>query len=311
MSDTAFSMVLRNIDLAEVVKFINWTYFFSAWRIHGIYPGIENLCGCEACLQKWLLQFQPEMREKALEARRLYSEATEALRKMSADNTLQIDAIVLICDAKAENEGITIYPDNSGKTVHLPMLRQQHPNEKSGFCISLSDFISEKRDSIGIFAVSVHGAERIAEKHIKTGDDFNALLVKSLADRLAEAASEWLHRETRKKIWGYAPDENLSIEELRQCKYQGIRPAVGYPSIPDQSILFELDKILDLRQIGITLTENGAMSPASSICGLYISHPKSFYFMVGEIGEDQLNDYAKRRNMQPDKLRKFLSCRCS
>ena len=138
-------------------------------------------------------------------------------------------------------------------------------------------------------------------------DDYKRMLVQTLSDRLAEATAEKLHEDVRKKLWGYATDENLSIKDLHNEKYQGIRPAVGYPSLPDQSVNFLLDELLDMKQIGISLTENGMMKPHASVCGLMFAHPASRYFSIGKIGEDQLADYAARRGMSIEETKKFLA----
>ena len=173
--------------------------------------------------------------------------------------------------------------------------------------LCLSDFIrplsSGVADTIGLFASSV-SAE--SENYYKD-DPYKHLLVQTLTDRLAEAATEKMHEHVRKAVWGYAPNESLSIPDLLAEKYQGIRPAVGYPSLPDQSVNFILDELLDMKQIGITLTENGAMYPHASVCGLMFSHPRSHYFAVGKIGEDQLEDYARRSGKPIDEMRKFLA----
>ena len=150
------------------------------------------------------------------------------------------------------------------------------------------------------------GAKRLAPNLIAE-DDYKRMLVQTLSDRLAEATAEKLHEDVRKKLWGYAPDENLSVKDLHNEKYQGIRPAVGYPSLPDQSVNFLLDELLDMKQIGISLTENGMMKPHASVCGLMFAHPASRYFSIGKIGEDQLADYAARRGMSIEETKKFLA----
>ena len=147
----------------------------------------------------------------------------------------------------------------------------------------------------------------IEDENYYKDDPYKHLLVQTLTDRLAEAATEKMHEHVRKAVWGYAPDESFSIPDLLAEKYQGIRPAVGYPSLPDQSVNFILDELLDMKQIGITLTENGAMYPHASVCGLMFSHPRTHYFAVGKIGEDQLEDYARRRGKPIDEMRKFLA----
>jgi cobalamin-dependent methionine synthase I len=157
-------------------------------------------------------------------------------------------------------------------------------------------------DKIGLFATSVDaGMENLYPE-----DNYRQLLVQTLADRLAEATAEKMHETIRKEIWGYAPDEQLSIRQLHNEEFQGIRPAVGYPSLPDQSVNFLLDQLLDMKQIGIRLTENGMMQPHASVSGLMFAHPASRYFSVGKIDEEQLENYASRRGMQVDEMRRFL-----
>ena len=141
----------------------------------------------------------------------------------------------------------------------------------------------------------------------REGDTYNSMLLQTLTDRLAEATAEYLHEKVRKEYWGYAKDESLSIPDLYKVKYQGIRPAIGYPSLPDQLLNFTLDGLLDMSQIGVSLTENGAMYPTASVSGIYIAHPSSQYFMIGSIDEEQLKDYASRRNLTEEQVRKLLS----
>ncbi len=191
--------------------------------------------------------------------------------------------------------------------VTFPLLRQQTPKRDGSPFLCLSDFIrplsSGIPDTIGAFASSIDAdMEGLYEQ-----DPYKHLLVQTLSDRLAEAATEKMHEYVRKEAWGYAKEENLGIADLLVEKYQGIRPAVGYPSLPDQSVNFLLDELLDMKQIGISLTENGAMYPHASVCGLMFSHPASEYFSVGKIGEDQLEDYTRRRGKSIEEMRKFLA----
>jgi hypothetical protein len=144
------------------------------------------------------------------------------------------------------------------------------------------------------------------EKEDAQSDPYKILLLQTLSDRLVEASAEWLHEQVRKKIWGFAKNEQLSVEDMKRSKYQGIRPAIGYPSLPDQSLIFEMKEILPLQKIGIEITENGAMFPASSVCGLIFSNPKSEYFMIKAISKEQFEDYAKRRGISADKLKRFV-----
>lgn len=187
----------------------------------------------------------------------------------------------------------------------LPMLRQQMP-DKDGYCRCLSDFIRPMgqgvQDKIGIFATSVP-----AEMQTLYYDDpYKQMLVQTLSDRLAEAAAEVLHLQVRKQYWAYAPEENLTVEQLHLEHFQGIRPAVGYPCLPDISLNFLLDEYVPFSQVGVELTENGMMYPHASVSGLMISHPQSQYFAVGRITEEQLSDYAARRGKPTDLMRKFL-----
>jgi len=148
--------------------------------------------------------------------------------------------------------------------------------------------------------------ESLRNKYESEGDSYNLMILQTLSDRLAEASAEYLHEKVRKEYWGYAHDENLPVKDMFKARYQGIRPAIGYPSLPDQGLIFKLDKLLNMSNIGITLTENGAMTPTSSVAGLYFSHPKSSYFMIGQITEEQLQDYSLRRGESTDNLRRYL-----
>jgi cobalamin-dependent methionine synthase I len=186
------------------------------------------------------------------------------------------------------------------------MLRQQRPSN-DGFCYCLSDFLSEKKDKIGIFAISVYGAEQLAAAFANSDDNYSAILVKTLADRLVEAATEYLYFKVRTEIWKYCKNEVFEPARLLKNDYQGIRAAVGYPCLPDQSIIFDLDKIINFNKLSVQLTENGAMFPNSSVCGLYFSHPKSKYFTVGKIDQTQLADYAARRGKSIEQMRKWLA----
>ncbi|MDR0872926.1 MAG: 5-methyltetrahydrofolate--homocysteine methyltransferase [Prevotellaceae bacterium] len=289
--------LLNNIDVFAIARYINWTYFFKAWKVAGRYEGIEKVCLCEACEAAWLQK--QDKREKAREALHLFRDAQRLLAE--SEKSFSIKAVFQILPAKSENEGIVFDAEN--EPVYIPMLRQQQRNENGHF-LSLADFVSPKGDYVGIFAVSVAGSDELREKF--EGDTYRALLAQTLADRLAEATSEWLHEQIRKTHWGYAPAENLTVEQLFKGEYQGIRPAVGYPSLPDQSVIFQLDKILGFDKTGIKITENGSMYPTASACGLLFAHPAASYFMIGEIGEDQLADYARRKGISEKEARKWL-----
>ena len=210
--------------------------------------------------------------------------------------------VVNIMDANADGDDLLL------NSKRFPLLRQQTAKLKEDDpFLCLSDFVrplsSGITDKVGAFATTVDAEmERLYAE-----DDYKRMLVQTLSDRLAEATAEKLHEDVRKKLWGYAPDENLSVKDLHNEKYQGIRPAVGYPSLPDQSVNFLLDELLDMKQIGISLTENGMMKPHASVCGLMFAHPASRYFSIGKIGEDQLADYAARRGMSIEETKKFLA----
>ena len=212
-------------------------------------------------------------------------------------------AIFLLLDAYSDGDDIIVAGNK-----RIPMLRQQ---EKGSGYRSLADYVapfesaasSSLTSKIGLFATS-------ADMGLETdfaSDAYQKMMAQLLADRLAEAAAEVLHEQVRKQLWGYAPDEHLSIADMLVEKFQGIRPAVGYPSLPDTSLNFVLDDLLDMKQIGIRLTESGAMKPHASVSGLMLAHPEARYFYLGKIGEDQLRDYARRRGLPIEVCRKFLA----
>ena len=258
-------------DINEVAPYIDWSYLFHAWGLTG-----------------------KESTEHTAEE--ILAEAKSMLD--SIDNAYKTHAVFMLCEAKGADDNIV------AEGVTIPCLRQQHTaNGKPNLC--LSDFVSPYGDIIGLFATTV-GNDFGAEYK---NDPYLYLLAQTLADRLAEATATLLHMQvrTRKELWGYAQDEELGIAEMLQEKNQGIRPAVGYPSLPDQSIIFTLDRLLHLDEIGITLTSNGAMTPHASVCGMMISHPQAQYFAVGKIDKEQFADYAQRRGTTIAELQKYLS----
>jgi cobalamin-dependent methionine synthase I len=302
--------VIQNIKIETLLPYIEWSYFFKVWQIGGKYVDMERVCSCPSCELAWLMEQKDK--DKAKEALRLFRDAQAMLRLMIEQQSLNIAALFGLFCAHSEGDDIVLENPstssaNPNEELRFPMLRQQETKQDDSPYLSLADFISPVEDKVGLFAVSVSGADVLEKTYENTGDIFNALLIKSLADRLAEAAAEWLHEQVRKDFWGYAQDETLSIDDMRRSRYQGIRPAVGYPSLPDQSLIFRVHQLIDLKQIGILLTENGAMLPHSSICGMMMAHPQSSYFMIGKIGEDQLADYARRSGKPADEVRKWLS----
>lgn len=286
----------------DVAPYINWIYFFHAWGFQPRYAGIADIHSCEACHAMWLSSFSEEERPKAAEAIQLYKEACNMLNHLDEEGHT-VHSLFRLCRANSDGDNFII------EDTLFPLLRQQTPHSDGTPYLCLSDFIrplsSGITDTIGLFAST---AGQAAEKSY-SNDPYQHLLAQTLADRLAEAATEKMHEYVRKYAWGYAPNESLTIPELLAEKFQGIRPAVGYPSLPDQSVSFLLDQLLNMKQIGITLTENGAMHPHASVCGLMISHPAAHYFSIGAVDDEQLNDYAQRRQIPACKMRKFLSTR--
>ena len=254
-------------DISTLTPDINWPYFFFAWQV----------------------------KEQA-EKDRLREEALRLLGEL--EGRYHAYGLFELFEANADDDDIIV----NGK--RFPLLRQQQGKPPY---LCLSDFVLPlsrgESDKIGLFATTVDiGLETDFD-----GDDYQKMLVQLLADRLAEAAAERMHEQVRKEFWGYAKDEQLSIPDMLVEKFQGIRPAVGYPSLPDASLNFILDDLLDMKQIGIRLTESGAMKPHASVSGMMLAHPKARYFSIGKIGEDQLGDYARRRGLPIEVCRKFLA----
>ena len=224
---------------------------------------------------------------------RLHQEAETLLTQW--EERYHAYALFELFEAHSDGDDIVI-----SSSFRIPCLRQQQ-GEPPYLC--LSDFISPLTSKLGIFATS---ADMALETDFDA-DPYQKMMAQLLADRLAEAAAERMHEQVRKEYWGYAKDEQLTIPEMLVEKFQGIRPAVGYPSLPDTSLNFVLDELIDMKQIGIRLTESGAMKPHASVSGLMIAHPQGRYFNLGKIGEDQLQDYARRRGLPVEVCRKFLA----
>ncbi len=285
----------KSYEIHEVQPYINWDYFYYAWQLRT--PDQQQQCRMEA--EQVLAQLEGRYRSHALfELFEAHAEGDDVVITLTANrSTLRSTSGRSFEPASLENSQFSTL-NSQLSTLTLPLLRQQQ-----GDCLCLSDFIHPGHDHIGVFATTVDmGLETDFDQ-----DPYQKMMVQLLADRLAEATAERLHEEVRKEIWGYAPDEHLTMAELHAEKFQGIRPAVGYPSLPDTSLNFVLDKLLAFRQIGIRLTESGAMKPHASVSGLMIALPEAHYFSIGKIGEDQLHDYAHRRGLPVETLRKFLS----
>lgn len=293
-------------NIQDLIPYINWAYFFHAWGFPPKFNTISSIHGCDACRASWLASFPQNEIQKASEAMQLFKDAYRMLANLNTD--FQAHVRFGLFQAQSEEEDLIIYP-KKGEEYRIALLRQQHRTDDGPY-LCLADFVCPRRkqrmDTVGIFAGTVDPEiEYLYEEGIYA-DDYKHLICQTLADRLAEAAVEKMHEEVRKTYWGYASEEHFTPAELFLEKFQGIRPAVGYPSLPDQSINFDLDHLLDFSEIGIRLTENGAMIPHGSVSGLMISHPSSHYFSIGKIGEDQLEDYARRRHRNKEELRKFL-----
>jgi 5-methyltetrahydrofolate--homocysteine methyltransferase len=278
-------------DLSVLVEYIDWKPFFIAWELHGNYPAIltDEVVG--------------EVASK------LYQDAQALLKKIIAENWLTAKAAVGFWPAKSNGDDVMV--TDGANQVDLHFLRQQAKKAAGQPNFSLADFIcpaaENKADYIGAFAVTIHGIE----KHIKAFednlDDYNKIILQALADRFAEAFAEYLHVKTRKEFWGYAKDEQLDNVALIQENYVGIRPAPGYPACPDHTEKYTLFNLLNAAQhTGISLTESLAMYPASSVCGWYFAHPQSQYFGLGKIQQDQVLDYAKRKNQSLEYITKWL-----
>ena len=291
--------MILSYDISELIPYINWPYFFFAWQV-----------------------------KESSEKDRLRQEAESLLQQL--EGKYHAYGLFELFDAYSDGDDIVVgkkgVRSQESGVSRIPCLRQQQGNPPY---LCLSDFLPPQNIStdsclltpdscpltpdscpltpdsskIGVFASSVsHGLETDFDS-----DPYQKMMAQLLADRLAEAAAERMHEQVRKEYWGYAKDENLSIPDMLVERFQGIRPAVGYPSLPDTSLNFVLDDLIDMKQIGIRLTESGAMKPHASVSGLMLAHPEARYFSIGKIGEDQLRDYAHRRGLPLELCRKFLA----
>jgi len=289
---------LNTLDLAQVARYIDWGPFFKTWELAGAYPAIldDAVVGAQA--------------------RKVFEDARAMLERIIQERWLTANAVVGFYPANADGDDIAVYADESrhGRLLTWYGLRQQtrkpvidgvpRPNR------ALSDFLAPlgTPDYLGMFAVTAGlGIEAREARFAREHDDYGAIMLKALADRLAEAAAEMLHERVRRDLWGYAPDENLGPDELVAEAYRGIRPAPGYPACPEHTVKRDLFEVLQAPHIGMQLTETLAMHPASSVSGFYFSHPESRYFNVGPIGRDQLADHARRRAVDVATLERWLA----
>jgi len=294
--------VIDDIPITELLKVTDWTPFFQAWELHGHYPAILN---------------DPVVGAQATE---LFNDAQKILKKIVDEKWLRAKAVIGFWPVSRVGDDLELQSGGPGtgdrgpeERVMLHHLRQQadKPVERPNLC--LADFIAPKetgvRDWIGGFAVTAGlGIEEHLERFRKDNDDYSAIILKALADRLAEASAEYMHREVRRKYWGYAPDEDLDNEALIAEKYRGVRPAPGYPACPDHTEKATLFKLLDAtNNANIELTEGFSMYPAAAVSGWYFSHPGSQYFVVGKLTKDQVEDYAKRKGWTLTEAERWLS----
>jgi 5-methyltetrahydrofolate--homocysteine methyltransferase len=287
----------KTVDVAitDLVDFIDWTPFFNSWELYGKYPAIltDEVVGEQATS--------------------LFADAQKMLKQLINENWLTAKGILGIFPANTINDDDIQLTTDNGQSFTFLTLRQQSQKTAGAPNIALADFIAPKdsgvQDYMGCFCVTTgFGVEEKAKEFEKDLDDYNSILVKALGDRLAEAFAEYLHLQVRKEIWGYAFDENLSNQDLIAENYKGIRPAPGYPACPDHLEKPTIWKLLDVEQkIGVTLTESMAMWPASSVSGYYFANPESKYFGLGKIKKDQIEDYAKRRNISLEQAEKWLA----
>ena len=304
-------------ELSELLPFIDWTPFFIAWELPGVYPRILN---------------DPL---KGVEARNLFDDAQALLGRIVAERLFRARGVIGLYPAHRHGDDIVLdahephpqtrevisaelqdaarppqatpFPHATGHQPRavLHTLRQQR--EQATPNGALADFVSEGGDHVGMFAVSIHGAEELSAEYERQHDDYSSIMVKALADRLAEAFAEKLHRDVRRDYWGYAPDETLETQELIKEKYRGIRPAPGYPAQPDHSEKGTIFGLLRADEIGMTLTGSYAMTPAAAVSGLYLAHPQARYLAVGRIGRDQVQDYARRKGWSVDEAERWLA----
>ena len=299
------TFVWDNIPVTEVVPYINWSYFFVSWKLFGKFGEIAKTNPGDSCQSQWLKAFPEGERDSAAEALKLYNDANRIIQYLAKYHDNLIRAIYGFYPAKSKDETISV------GEVDFHTLRQQEKKD-AGCYKSLADYImpeeENKDDYLGAFVVTAgQGIENLLEQYQSAGNDYDALLLKSVCDRLAEASAEYLHHQVRTKFWGYAADEKLEIPAMFKAHYQGIRPAVGYSSIPDQSLIFGLDRLLDMKRIGVTLTEHGAMYPTATIGGFYFSHPESNYFVIRRIADDQLQQYAQNRGIDIAEAKVWLA----
>ena len=292
----SITKVFEDYPLERILPRIDWSPFFIAWELKGRYPKIFE---------------DPHVGEVA---QQLFDEAQALIKRIVKEKLLTAKAVFGIYPANSVGDDIRVYTDETRSDVQTTFhtLRQQVQKREGQPNLALSDYIAPETsgvtDHMGAFVVSIHGAQAMAAEFEAEQDDYNAILIKAIADRLAEAFAEHLHELVRKGWWGYAEGEDFSNEDLVRERYRGIRPAPGYPAQPDHTEKPALFELLGAQQaIGTTLTESNAMSPAASVSGMYLAHPESRYFAVGKLQRDQVADYAKRKGMTLAEAERWLA----
>jgi len=296
-----------DVSLEEILPYIDWTFFFAAWELKGRFPGILD---------------HPQY---GAAARELYDHARELLDRVVSERLLSVRGVYGFWPCHSDGDDLVLHapglgtrdsgfdkpgslsnpesriPNPGSELVRFHMLRQQEQQSDAQPNLSLADFVAPResgvQDYLGAFAITGGiGADALVSVYERDQDDYHAIMVKALADRLAEASAEWMHARARAE-WGYGAVEQLSREDLIAERYRGIRPAFGYPACPDHSEKFTLFELLQAGRAGLSLTENCAMTPAASVSGLYFAHPLARYFTVGRVGRDQVEDYARRKGV--------------
>ena len=285
--------VLADVPLGEIARYIDWTFFFTAWELKGRFPAILDHP-----------QYGPAARD-------LHAAALELLARITEEKSLRASGVYGFWPAASDGNDLVLYRDESRREelMRFPTLRQQAAKTEDKPHLALADFVAprgEAPDHIGAFAVTAGlGADELSARYARVGDDYSSIIVKALADRLAEAFAEMLHQRARRD-WGYGASEDLSLGDLIDENYRGIRPAFGYPACPDHSEKVRLFELLGAEEAGLSLTETCAMWPAASVSGLYFAHPEARYFLLGRLDRDQVADYASRKGMGVAEVERWL-----
>ena len=297
-----------SFEIRELIDFINWGQLFNVWKLSGKFASVAYLNGCDHCKASWLASLAVEERKEASEAMQLHKECLRVIKEVCDKLNPKIKASVSFFKANSKDNSIIIKSDND---IIIPTLRQQKKRDNNdGEYLALSDFIlpeeSDKVDYIATFAVTVGRDIQSYIEYLKSnGDDYKSVLLQSIADRLAEAAAAYTHYLVRTDMWGYSNEEK-NVADIIKGNCSGIRPAIGYPSLPDQSLMFDMKNFIDFDKLGIEVTENGAMYPSASVCGFMIANPNARYFTL-TIDENQRNVYCQKRGIALDDAKKWIA----